>query len=77
MPGGDDTQRILGQLLASGDALKGHLVRIEAKVDRLACDHSETRDLVLAGATAMRVVRWTLGVVVAGLGFLGFDWWNR
>ncbi len=72
-----DTQRLLGELIASGQARGKQMDRIEQTVNHLAEAQNETRIMVFEDRAAVRAVKWTLGAVVVGMSALGLDWWQR
>ncbi len=72
-----DTQRLLGELIASGQARGKQMDRIEQTVNHLAEAQVETRIMVGEDRAAVRAVKWTLGAVVVGMSALGLDWWQR
>ncbi len=72
-----DTQRQLGELIASGRARGDQMDRIERTINHLAEAQNETRIMVYEDRATVRAVKWTVGVVVVGMGALGLDWWQR
>lgn len=72
-----DTQRLLGELVASGKARARQMDRIEKTLERLVASHTTTRSMVLEDRAATRALKWAVGVMMAALGALGLDWWAR
>ncbi len=72
-----DTQRLLGELIASGKMRGKQMDRIERTMNNLAEAQNETRIMVMEDRATVRAVKWTVGVVVVGMSALGLDWWQR
>ncbi len=72
-----DTQRLLGELIASGKARAKQMDRIEGMLGDLAIAHGDTRDMVLEDRATVRAVKWAVGALAAGMGALGIDWLQR
>ncbi len=72
-----DTQRLLGELIASGKARSKQMDRIERIIGDLATAHGDTRDMVLEHRTTLRVVKWVVTAALVAISALGFDWWQR
>lgn len=74
---GNDTQRVLGELLAGGLARQASLERIERHLENQAKEQTITRIMVEQDRAWIRGLRWLVAVLVASVGALGFDWWRR
>ncbi len=72
-----DTQRLLGELVAGSKERAKQLARIELTMNNLAAAQNETHAMVREDRAAIRVLKWTICLVIAGVGALGLDWWQR
>jgi len=69
----NDSERLLGELVASGKARGEQMDRMERKLDKLATSHAETRSMVMQDRAAVGAMKWVVGVVVLTIGALGLD----
>ena len=72
-----DTQRLLGELIASGKARGKQMDRMERTINHLAEAQNEIRIMVFEDRATVRAVKWGIGIVAAGMGALGIDWLQR
>lgn len=72
-----DTRQLLGELVAAGKARGRQMDRIETTMNNLAEAQNETRGWVLEDRASMRALKWGVSVLLAAVGALGIDWWNR
>ena len=70
-------ERQLGVLIATSQAQKEQMDRIEKTLECYAKLHGFTRDMVLEDRTTVRTLKRVVVAGVGVIGLLGYDWWHR
>ncbi len=72
-----DTQLLLGKLITASKERSKQMDRMERTMNNLAVAQNETRGMVLEDRATVRALKWSVAVVMAAIGALGLDWWQR
>ena len=72
-----DMRQLLGELLKGQERLEADVAGIRRENREARADSKSTRDMVLEHRTTIRVVKWAIAPVIAVVGALVVDWWQR